>query len=269
MFAMNRSVVLTVARHLIPLACAAIMLGVGVPARAQQLIAPDATIASFSQSYLSARWTQWLASYTAPTNPSLDTTGAFSALGDQGSYFFLTGTFGTEPVVRNVTVRSDQVLFFPLVNILSMIPYYGSTEAEIRADASDNLGIASNLSVTIDGAPALLPPGVSSLDDFRQYSPLFPMTFIADNILDVPPSVLDSVTDGYWVGLEALPVGSHELTFTAQINGIGAYTGFEFSQDITYHINSVREASSLAMLGLGLLAVVAITRRPRGDVAAR
>ena len=269
MFAVKRSVALTVARHLIPLASAAIMLAAGGPARAQQLIAPDATIASFSQSYLSARWTQWLISYTAPTNPSLDTTGAFSALGDQGSYFFLTGTFGTEPVVRNVTVRPDQILFFPLLNVLSVIPYFGSTEAEIRADASDGLGIASNLSVTVDGAPALLPPGTSSLDDFRQYSPLFPMNFIADNILGVPPAVLDAVTDGYWVGLEALPVGSHELRFTAQSNGIGAYAGSEFSQDITYHISSVPEASSLAMLCLGLLGVITTTRHPRRDVSPR
>lgn len=247
-------------RGLMPLAAAVIVAAVASPVRAQQIIAPDATIASFSQSYLSARWVQWIASYTAPTNPAFDATGAYSAAGDQGSYFFLAGTFGNDPVVRNVTVRADQTLFFPLIGVISMIPYFGSTEAEIRKDASDTIGVASNLSVMLDGAPALLPSGVSSLQDFRQYSPMFPMTFIEDNIYGLPASVLDTVADGFFVGMEALPQGTHELHFTARVDGIGVYEGYGFSQDITYRITSVPEPGTWAMLCLGLMALGATAR---------
>lgn len=252
-------------QRLAPLASAAVLLAATAPLHAQQLIAPDATIASFSQSYLGARWDQWLISYTAPTNPSIDDTGANSAAGDQGSYFFLAGSFGSDPVVRNVTVRSDQVLFFPIMNVVSVIPYFGSTEAEIRADASDGLGIASNLSITVDGAPALLPTGFSSLYEFRQYTPLFPMTFIVDNVLGVPPAVLDAVGDGYFFGLEALPQGVHELRFTGRSDGVGVYEGYTSSVDITYHITSVPEPETWAMLGLGLAAVALAARRRRQD----
>jgi len=153
-------------------AVSALLMATG-PLHAQQLLAPDAPIASFSQSYLTARWWQWALSYPTPTNPIADTTGAFASAGDQGSYFFLAGSFNGDPITRNVTVRSDQTLFFPLTNLVSVIPFYGSTEAQIRTDANYDLGVASNLSITLDGVPALLAPGTSSLNDYRQDSPFF------------------------------------------------------------------------------------------------
>jgi hypothetical protein len=262
---MNRPIARSIARSLIPLAIAAMAATAAVPSWAQRLIAPDATIASFSQSFLSAQHAQWAISFPARTSPVLDTTGAFSASGNQGSYFFLTGSGNADPVVRNVTVRPNQVLFFNLVAVLANISPGYETEAAIRADAADFIGFASNLSVSVDGAAALMPAGFNSLDQFRQSSPLFPMNFIVDNIFGVPPGVIPAIVDGYFVGLEALSKGSHELHFTAQTNGIGPYAGLSFSQDITYHINSVPEASTWAMMGLGLLGISAgAIRRRRG-----
>ena len=225
--------------------------------RKQQLIAPDASIASFSQTFLTVQHAQWAFSFPAATSPLLDTTG------DQRSYFFLTGSGSADPVVRNVTVRSDQVLFVNLVAVLSsMSPGY-ETEAAIRADAANFIGVPSNLSVSVDGAAALMPAGFNSLDQFRQPSPLFPMNFIVDNIFGVPPGVVPAIVDGYFVGLEALSKGSHELHVTAQTNGIGPYAGLSFSQDVTHHINSVPEASTWAMMGLGLAGISVIRMRRR------
>lgn len=265
MLTINRPIARSLARSLIPLAIAAMAATAPGPLRAQQIIAPNASIAGFSQSFLSAQHAQWAFSFPAATNPVLDATGAFSAAGDQGSYFFLTGSGSADPVVRNVTVRPDQTLFFNLVAVLnSVYPGY-ETEAALRADAADFIGVASNLTVSVDGAPALMPAGFSSLDQFRQSSPLFPMNFVVDNIFGYPPGVVPAIVDGYWVGLEALSKGSHELHFTAQTNGVGAYAGYSFAQDITYHINSVPEASTWAMMSLGLLGMAAgAMRRRRG-----
>lgn len=265
MLALNRPVARAFARSLSPLAIAAVLGTTAGPLHAQQMIAPDATIASFSQSYLSAQHAQWAFSFPAATSPLLDATGAFSAAGDQGSYFFLTGSGSADPVVRNVTVRPNQALFFNLVAVLDYASPGFETEAALRADAADFIGVASNLSVSVDGAPALMPAGYSSLDQFRQSSPLFPMTFVVDNIFGLPPAVIPAIVDGYWVGLEALSKGSHELHFTAQTNGVGAYAGFTFAQDITYHINSVPEASTWAMMCLGLVAVAAGAMRRRRE----
>lgn len=266
MFALTCPTTLALSQRLIAVATATLVATAAGPLRAQQLIAPDATIAGLSQSYLSAQWAQWVYSYTAPTNPLLDTTGAHSAAGGQGSYFFLAPAPGEDPIVRNVTVRSDQTLFFPLVGVLASLDDTYTTEAQLRAVASDVIGVASNLTVTIDSAPALMPAGFSSLLEFRQYSPLFPMNFIADNIAGVPQSVIGAVNDGYFVGLEGLAKGSHELHFTSFIQSVGDYAGFTFAQDITYHITSVPEASTWAMMSLGLLAISAGALRRRHDL---
>ncbi len=247
----------------LPLAAASLMASVALPLQAQQLIAPDASIAGFSQGQLAAQFAQWSGAYPIGVNPTRDDTGAFSAAGNQGSYFFL-GASGTEdPIVRSVTVRPNQTLF---VSLLAYIDYVGGavvTEADLREEIGYALGNVSNLSVTVDGAPALMPAGFTSLQQFRQSSPLFDMNFIANNIFGVPESVLPAVSEGYLVALQALPAGNHSLHFTALSEATGPFAGFTFSQDITYKISSVPEPASWAILTLGLLALGATGLRRR------
>jgi hypothetical protein len=241
---------------------AAASLALLAPAlHAQQLLAPDALVGGLSQSYLTAKWWNWALLYPAASNPVLDATGASSSLGDQGTHFFLAGSFGSDPVTRSVTVRTDQVLFFPLINIVSDIPDFGLTEAEIRADAADNVGTLGDVSITFDGAPALLAASTSTYDDYRQRSPLFPIVFGADNIFGVEPTVHDAVSDGWWTAMGPLASGMHELHFTATSQGQGAYAGLILTQDITYRINAVPEASTTAMLGVGLGLLLVLRRR--------
>ena len=253
-------------RRLLPLASAAILAIASAPSQAQQLIAPNAPIAGLSQSFLAAQMAQWVLSYPAATNPLLDTTGARAAAGDQGSYFFLNGSFDATPVVRNVTVRTDQTL---VINLVSLIDWMGLglvTEAAIREEAANVMGVNPALSLTVDGAPALLPAGFTALTQFHQLSPLFPLTFIQGNVFGWPASVVPAVVDSYMVGLEALPQGTHQLHFTATTQGIGPFVGSSFSQDITYNISAVPEASTWASLSLGLAVIgVAALRRRRGS----
>ncbi len=233
-------------------------------AQAQQVLAPNAPIASFSQSYLAGQFGQWGSSYPNGANPTRDDTGAFSALGDQGSYFFLGASEKQTPIVRNVTVRPDQTLF---ISLLSYIDYTGpgvETEAALREEVGYALGIVSNMTLTVDGVPALMPAGYSSLQAFRQSSPLFPITFIDNNIYGLPAAVLPAIVEGYFVGLQGLPAGQHQLHFTAFSEPTGPFTGlFSLAQDITYNVTSVPETSSLAMMGLGLAAIAAGALRRR------
>jgi len=253
------------ARQLLPLVTAAVLALASGASSAQQLIAPNAPVAGLSQSYIAAQMGQWTLSYPAATNPLLDTTGALSAAGDQGSYFFLSGSFDATPVVRSVTVRSDQKL---VINLGMVIDWMGGsldTEAEIRQEAANVLGVNPVLTLTMDGAPALMPAGFTSLEQFRQSSPLFPLTFIDGNVAGWPVSVVPAIVDGYIVAMEGLSQGAHQLHFTSFTQGMGPFAGYSLSQDITYNITAVPEASTWAMMGLGILAIGAgALRRRRG-----
>ena len=85
-----------------------------VSSRAQStLIRPDASVAGRSQAEWSVAWWQWVLSFPENQNPNVDTTGAFSFLGDQGPVFFLAATFGSTPVTRRDSpLRSVLVLSF-------------------------------------------------------------------------------------------------------------------------------------------------------------
>lgn len=250
----------TIGRQLLPLAAAALLAISAAPLRAQQLIAPDAMVGGYSQSFLSAQMAQWEFSTPAATNPILDMTGAHTAQGDQGSYFFLASTFSQAPVVRNVTVRTDQTLVFSPISILYWADALVNTEADMRTHAAYALGDVSNLSVTVDGAPALLPAGVGSLEQFLQSSPLFPLSLPPGGIIETmwgyPPGTFPAVTLGYTFALEGLSAGQHQLHFTSTFVSTGPYAGGPpTSYDVTYNINAVPEPGTWALMGLGLLAI--------------
>jgi PEP-CTERM motif len=254
------------------MASAASVLGASVililvqPAARAGLIAPDVSVAGQSQAQWSVQWWQWAASFQNGTNPVQDTTGALSYLGNQGPVFFLAGTFGSDPVVRAVTVEADQSLFFPLANVVSVAPFNGSTEAELRQDASDTLGVISNLSISLNGTPVSLPPGTSSLLDFRQLSPpgLFDLNLPVNNVFGAPDGDYPAVSDGYWATLGPLAPGTYQLHFTSQSDGTGIYTGNELIQDITYNITSVPEPSSWVLAAIGLTVALGAFLRVRG-----
>ncbi len=260
----------TVARPLTRLAAALLVAGVcSGSLHAQQLLAPTATVASFSQGYLSAQLMQWGFSFASAVNPLLDTTGANSALGDQGKYFFLASSLSSDPVVRSVTVRTDQTLVFsPTTSIYWTTPGEAvNTEAGMRAELVDVFGDVSNLSVTLGGVPVALPVGYTSLDQFRQSSPLFPLNLAPGAILSdfgFATGSFPAVSLGITYALQGLTEGVHQLRFTSTNQSTGPYAGFPpSSYDITYNITAVPEASTWAMMSLGMLGIAGTSLRRR------
>jgi len=252
-------------RPLIALASAALMAASATPVLAQQLLAPDAMVAGYSQSFMLAKFSQWWLSYPAATSPVLDQTGAHSALGDQGQYFFLPGSLDGTPLVRNVTVRSDQTLFLDLM-VVTVWPDANETEADLRAIGNNVLGHINSMSITVDGAPALLPAGYTSLAQFRQSSSLFPLSVTPDNLGGWPPGVYPAISDGYMFAMEGLSPGTHQIRWTFDSSPTGPFAGqWTNLQDITYNVSSVPEPSTWLSLALGLLVLGALKLRRRGQ----
>lgn len=190
----------------------------------------------------SAAWLKWALSIPAASNPILDPSGAFAAVGQSGKVWFLAGTTGTgvvPPVVRNVSVPSGTPLFFPIVNYFWVnTPEYGDPvwspvqEASARDQIAAVVDTATGLTLRIDGKT------VPNLNNFRFKStaaackipPLAADNIFGANLINNP---YHCVADGYWALIPPLSVGSHTIHFTG---GETSPTGF-FSLDVTYKIN--------------------------------
>jgi hypothetical protein len=191
---------------------------------------------------LTARWWSWV--YSRPaidvngtnTNPVLDSTGEFAAVGQENGigpgdkFFFLTGTFGGV-VAREVTVPEGKALFFPIFNIEAdnaVSPPTDNGVPTLRAIAKANIDAATFLHAALDGKDVAI---------FRSTSPTFDYTVPdEDSIYDYfglfgpqfEGRIKPAVADGYWAYIPPLAPGEYELKFQSAATG--------FSLDVTYDL---------------------------------
>ncbi len=188
----------------------------------------------------SARWWQWVSLIPEPENPLFGS--RCPDVGQAGDVWFLTGTTeGT--VVRECTVPAGKALFLPIWNRMAYnSPGETYTEEELRDLAAQLLGPFSEpaepvfeLRCIIDGVPV---EGLK--DNFRAKSPVFEFTYPEDNFHgDAPGTYFPAVSDGWWIMLKPLPVGTHEIRSYASIRH--ADTGEGISDlnveiDVTHHL---------------------------------
>lgn len=191
---------------------------------------------------LTALWWQWAFAQPAVdvdstnTNPVLDTTGAYAAVGQEDGigadkkFFFLAGTVTGVAVVRTVTVPTGKALFFPLLNWdvdNAVDPPTENAVPQLRALASSYVEsvLPDQSYATLDDSP---------LATFRVKSPVFDYTVPdADSLYDYfglfgpqfEGRIKPAVSDGYWSYIPPLSPGNYVLHF--------GYDGF---QDNTYHL---------------------------------
>jgi hypothetical protein len=80
-----------------------------------------------------------------------------------------------------------------------------------------------NLEVTIDGA------NLQDLDKYWVQSQLFNVTMPDNNVLGITPGPTQAIASGYWILVESLPIGKHELHF-------GGVDIHNFATEVTYHL---------------------------------
>lgn len=200
----------------------------------------------------SATWWQWALSYPVSNNPLIDTTGSSAYLGDQGSVFFLAGSFIPGAINRTFSVPSGKYVFFPVLN--SWLVEEGS-ESDMRAVIGASMDIAANLHASVDGTP------IPNLTAHREISPLFDVTLPEDNLYGAPAGIYrNAVSDGYWVMLEPLGPGQHVINFGGETLG-NAEARFDIALDITY---AVPEPATWALtLVSGAIAALRLRARRR------
>ena len=87
---------------------------------------------------------------------------------------------------------------------------------------------------------------VGNLDGYRFQSPLINLTFPENNIAGVTPQTAKAVSDGFWILLEPLSPGRHEIHFKAAL-GDPTATGFtNFALDVKYLLTIVEVQTDVA-----------------------
>lgn len=228
----------------------AILFGVFGSAQAGVVVDPTQPVAGVSQLELSQQWWQWALGIPAPTNPLLDTTGAFAQTNNNGPVFFLGGNTGGS-TTRSFTVPAGTPLFFPILNAVDIefqpapdCPAHPGDPLSCAFDFITYVNSASNLHATLDGQDLLTFPS------FRQTSTsFFTVVLPADDAFGfgLPPGPYDAISDGFWVALDGLTPGQHTLVFG------GEFTDLGFALEVT-DILRVPEPGTLSLMLLGTLA---------------
>jgi hypothetical protein len=175
-----------------------------------------------------AEWWKWFISIPTEDNPINDPAGERCALGQQGPVWFLVGSGGGE-AVRECTIPVGTAILIPAINVECSYAEDQSlqTEDDLRACATSDQDLVTETAATLNG---------SVLQVHRIQSPVFDLTFPADNVFGVPEGTTKAVSEGFWVFLKPLPPGHYELhaegllvdpTVTAPVNLV---------EDSTYHL---------------------------------
>lgn len=238
--------------RLAPLAAVILLLSLLRPSQAD-IVVPGSIVEGKSIAEWTGEWWNWAVKEPFATNPLADTTGAFANLNQTSPVFFLAGNFGdSTPYVRNFAVPTNRYLLMPIANYVFWAPEDGADEAAIRAVAKSNVDSVNGLFFQLDGVTLANPL------PHREASPAGGFTLkFAPLLNEIGLSPMDrlAVADGYWVMIEPLTAGAHQIRVSANQPG-------QFTTNITLNITAVPEPSSMVIVA-GCLALRVCHRRRR------
>jgi hypothetical protein len=143
----------------------------------------------------------------------------------------LAGTSGGS-AERTCTIPAGKAIFFPAISSECDYASYPNVKSESAlvscAQADDNR--ATNLQATLDGV------NLKQLEKYRATSPLFSLTIPPHNVFGLPPGQTQGIADAFWVFLQPLAPGKHELHFSGLTPGNPTTGTANFAIDVTYHL---------------------------------
>jgi len=177
-----------------------------------------------------ARWNQWFIQIPTAIHPRSQYTPERCAIDQSGSVWYLTDILkGKEE--RTCTIPTGKAILIP---VLSGSCWDDNTDPFQKTEqgltscamAGNEYGVKS---ATLDGRE------IKSLDSYRTQSPFFNITVPKDNVFNNVPGVWKAKIDGFFIFLEPLPPGTHNLhTTTSVINPIQHQ--YNYAADLTYHL---------------------------------
>ena len=179
-----------------------------------------------------SKWWQWALSIPTDKNPAKDNTGIDCAIAQNGPVWFLAGTFGGS-ADRTCDVPPGKAIMFPIYNAecsYAEYPQY-KTESELRNCAKDQVDKVTSLDASVDGMK------VNNLKQkYRVQSQLFDLMFPNNNVYGVSAGPSKAVSDGYWVILQPLSPGKHEISFSGSAIDFTSTAPMNFATAVKYHL---------------------------------
>ena len=183
----------------------------------------------------SFQWWQWFSLIPTGTNPGEDKTGKNCALNQNDSnMWFLTLTFGFDNATRTCTIPAHKSIFVPLLSNIcdrSEYPELSAREDLLKCAQQFNEGIQRSLFLEVDGRQ------IKSLESYRASSPLTNITWPEHNVFGGIAGSFASVADGFYVILDPLPTGKHEIHVKTLLVNNPKGEGSGATHDVTYHLN--------------------------------
>ncbi|MBV9179570.1 MAG: hypothetical protein JO327_12115 [Nitrososphaeraceae archaeon] len=178
-----------------------------------------------------AKWWQWALSIPKSNSPFSDKTGQNCGLNQNGPVWFLAGTTGGSQE-RTCTIPAGKAILFPIVNNECSTAEYPAdkTESALRSCATGFIDHTTTLQTSVDGI------NLNNLKQYRIQSPLFNFIFPKDNIYGVAPGPTQAVSDGYWILLQPLSPGKHNIHFNGAVVDFTTTSTINFAEDTMYHL---------------------------------
>lgn len=192
---------------------------------------PDSHPYGVSYGEWTAKWWRWTHSIPTENNPQLDPTGedCAQAQNQTGPVWFLAGTTGGF-AERTCTIPAGKAILIPIINAV-YVGSAGETDEEMRTAVNEWINTASTIEASINGMP------LQDIQNYRIQSPFFDDTLPNDNILGEPEGTYRSISDGYWLFLEPLPPGQHEIRLHGAIIDPTTFSPTpSFETGVTYHL---------------------------------
>jgi hypothetical protein len=183
-----------------------------------------------------AKWWQWTFSIPTAQHPRDAYTPEKCALNQKGPVWFLADQLGGQEE-RTCTIPAGKAIFIPLLvgECDYSFPDVKSDEDLRRcAKAGNEYGVTE---ATVDGMK------LKSLEQYRSQSGFFNITIPEDNIYGSRAGTFRSLTDGFFVFLEPLPPGKHDVHLKVSVlNPIEQQ--FNYNADWTYHLIIAKPTNS-------------------------
>jgi hypothetical protein len=201
------------------------------PVDEDYVLPPHATVAGKTLGEYAAEWWQWSLSIPLTESPVKDLTGEKCSSGQTGNVWFLAGTYESHPVKRNCSVPQGRYVFFPVINMVYWRPPHRPVSCEaVKTAAAINNDHLDSIEVQVDGVD------VPSMRTHREESPgCFDVFARIPKEVKAPPGY-PAASDGYWIMLKPLSVGSHTIRFSAKYNRPGSPYG-ALTQDVSYDVH--------------------------------